>query len=548
MQQQRVTAAAAAVEVVQVVNTTTAAAPPLENGSGEVVEPLEEEEEKEEEKGEDDVVVGLEGHRIEGGVDVETNDSGVSNDEDGENCTGDAVAAVAVEEERTNEAPIITLPPLPPPPPPRPSRGELTAVAASLFSNLFLGGSGNSTTASSPSELLSVLRRFPTAADYFDGRQQDCQEVLQIVLDLLHEDLNTVEPKKSRPTSSSTPTTPAVVDVGTVAENIEKGAEEEDEKNEATVVSITPSTPPLPSDEAGKADAAWDSWLRCSNSPISEIFMGQLQSSISCSKCSGRFTMYEPFWDLSLPLAPKSGGTFSWLNLKSGSNNNNSSNTNNNNNSSSSSGCSSSSSLSIQECLRAFTIDEKLEGKEAFFCEVCQEKTSATKHLRLHRLPDALILHVKRFRHGGAGGGAGKLTTDVSFPLKELNLHPHLSPESPHPAEACCYDLYAVSYHTGTLAGGHYLACCKAAAGGEDTWWQYNDEMVTRVPAGNVKTQNAYILFYARRKFKDPAAAASVFAAQAAKAAVAGSHKHSRSRSGGGSLFGGKSKAAKESS
>lgn len=28
-----------------------------------------------------------------------------------------------------------------------------------------------------------------------------------------------------------------------------------------------------------------------------------LQSSVTCHGCGRRFTMYEPFWDLSLPLA-----------------------------------------------------------------------------------------------------------------------------------------------------------------------------------------------------------------------------------------------------
>ena len=40
-----------------------------------------------------------------------------------------------------------------------------------------------------PYPLLCLLRQFPTAADYFDGGQHDCQEVLRALLDLLHEEL-----------------------------------------------------------------------------------------------------------------------------------------------------------------------------------------------------------------------------------------------------------------------------------------------------------------------------------------------------------------------
>lgn len=471
---------------------------------------------------------------------------------------------------------------------PRPDRGELTAAMAALFTELFIGGTNAgapsaSIPAASASALRTMLRRFPLASEYFDGRQQDCQEVLQIVLDLLHEDLNdakknektvaegqngAVEESSATAAAGNGKQTDAVelkehrlgeesngtgigtgtangmtngnsttIGTGTVGKASEEGAIVPllgATLNGSAQPCSTSASSLCADGEIAKADAAWASWLRTGHSPISDLFMGQLQSSVTCSKCTGRFTMYEPYWELSLSLAPKPNSTFSWLSFKS-----------------------SSGGLTLQDCLRAFTAGEKLEGKEAFHCEKCKEKTSATKHLRLHRLPDALVLHVKRFRHGGAGGNADKLTTDIIFPLKELDLHPYLSPESPHSPEACCYDLYAVSYHTGTLAGGHYQASCRVGPGpnGEDSWWQFNDDAVSPLPAGGVKTQHAYILFYTRRKYKDPEMAAVVFAAREAaqrakeKHGHGHGHKHSRSRSGGsngggGFLFGGKSKAA----
>ncbi len=47
----------------------------------------------------------------------------------------------------------------------------------------------NDTVSVDPCSLLQLLRQFPAAADYFDGGQHDCQEVLRALLDLLHEDL-----------------------------------------------------------------------------------------------------------------------------------------------------------------------------------------------------------------------------------------------------------------------------------------------------------------------------------------------------------------------
>lgn len=59
------------------------------------------------------------------------------------------------------------------------------------------------------------------------------------------------------------------------------------------------------------------------------------------------------------------------------------------------------------------------QGDEAFKCEVCNEKTEATKRLRLYRLPQVLLLHIKRFKYSGSS--REKLTNNVTFPIKVRN-------------------------------------------------------------------------------------------------------------------------------
>lgn len=56
------------------------------------------------------------------------------------------------------------------------------------------------------------------------------------------------------------------------------------------------------------------------------------------------------------------------------------------------------------------------QGDEAFQCEHCNERTTATKHFRIHRLPKVLVLHIKRFKYTGTT--REKITTNVTFPLK----------------------------------------------------------------------------------------------------------------------------------
>ncbi len=43
------------------------------------------------------------------------------------------------------------------------------------------------------------------------------------------------------------------------------------------------------------------------------------------------------------------------------------------------------------------------------------------------------------------GSNTDKLTANVSFPLKELNLHQFASPETPCSPSECTYDLFGVS-------------------------------------------------------------------------------------------------------
>ena len=89
--------------------------------------------------------------------------------------------------------------------------------------------------------------------------------------------------------------------------------------------------------EAAKAARMWDKYLQVDNSPITDLFCGQLQSTVHCHKCGRRFTMYEPFWDLSLPLTREGkGGLGAWLSGKTHP-------------------------ASIMDCMQGFFGDEKLE-------------------------------------------------------------------------------------------------------------------------------------------------------------------------------------------
>ena len=50
------------------------------------------------------------------------------------------------------------------------------------------------------------------------------------------------------------------------------------------------------------------------------------------------------------------------------------------------------------------------QGDEAFHCERCHLRTPATKHLRVHRFPEVLLLHIKRMRFKHKVRGRGRTT------------------------------------------------------------------------------------------------------------------------------------------
>ena len=61
------------------------------------------------------------------------------------------------------------------------------------------------------------------------------------------------------------------------------------------------------------------------------------------------------------------------------------------------------------------------------------------------------------------------------------------------------YDLYAVSCHSGSMSGGHYISYCKNPI--LDTWYEFNDLNVKQISKHtSLVTKAAYVLFYKRRE------------------------------------------------
>ncbi|OMH83045.1 Ubiquitin carboxyl-terminal hydrolase 4 [Zancudomyces culisetae] len=156
-------------------------------------------------------------------------------------------------------------------------------------------------------------------------------------------------------------------------------------------------------------------------------------------------------------------------------------------------------SVSIYDCLNEYTREEQLGADDSWFCSKCKDFRQATKKLDIWRLPEILVIHLKRFEHLRAW--SKKLDTYVDFPICGLDLSDAvLSLKSdPSSTKKYVYDLYAVSNHYGGFGGGHYTAFAQNPHSGD--WFGFNDSLVSPLndPESSVKSDAAYVLFYRLR-------------------------------------------------
>lgn len=149
-------------------------------------------------------------------------------------------------------------------------------------------------------------------------------------------------------------------------------------------------------------------------------------------------------------------------------------------------------SVSLYACLEAFLKEEPLGPEDMWYCPSCKKHQQASKKLDLWRLPEILVIHLKRFSY--TWFTKNKLETFVDFPVHDLDLSPYIANKSPWPSDH--YALYAVSNHYGNMGGGHYTAYVYHE--GEEMWYDFDDRHVLPVSEDNVKSSAAYVLFYRR--------------------------------------------------
>ncbi|CAB4287003.1 unnamed protein product [Prunus armeniaca] len=148
-------------------------------------------------------------------------------------------------------------------------------------------------------------------------------------------------------------------------------------------------------------------------------------------------------------------------------------------------------SVSLYKCLKAFMKEEPLGPEDMWYCPICKKPQQASKKLDLWRLPEILVIHLKRFSYSNLF--KNKLETFVDFPIYDLDFSPYISHRNSQ--LSCQYMLYAISNHYGGMGGGHYTAFVHL---GNGLWYEFDDEKVLAVGQERIRTSAAYVLFYRR--------------------------------------------------
>lgn len=167
--------------------------------------------------------------------------------------------------------------------------------------------------------------------------------------------------------------------------------------------------------------------------------------------------------------------------------------------------------VTLKQCFSSFSRPERLDEHNMWYCSKCKNHVRALKTIKLWRLPNILVVHLKRFefRHGFR---RDKLDTFVDFPLENLDMDP-LTAHGIEPVEGgkpfvdaslpAHYDLFAVVNHYGRMGFGHYTAYAQRwdENGMSGEWNLFDDSSVQPANVGDIQSSAAYILFYRRREF-----------------------------------------------
>ncbi|XP_058447196.1 ubiquitin carboxyl-terminal hydrolase 8 [Malaya genurostris] len=221
-------------------------------------------------------------------------------------------------------------------------------------------------------------------------------------------------------------------------------------------------------DDLQASEKAWLEYLKYKESYVSQLFYGQIKSTVKCKRCGKESATYESFSSLSLELPYDSNRCH------------------------------------LNDCLEMYFHGEHIRG---WNCPRCKSNQDAVKKLDISRLPSILVIHFKRFYADADPISTmyRKKQSYVKFPLVELDMSTHIAPSELNRNKHLRnrrYHLYGVSNHYGSMESGHYTAFCKNWL--HQKWYKFDDHTVANLDMSDICSSAAYILFYSMLPDQSP--------------------------------------------
>lgn len=197
-----------------------------------------------------------------------------------------------------------------------------------------------------------------------------------------------------------------------------------------------------------KARSIWLRDHRYSYSPLLDMFYGQQINQIRCETCGNNQHIFETICSLMVPLCD----THAHPNH-------------------------------LDELIGTTIKNEVVEDR---VCDFCKQRSRGLSVKRFYRLPNVLMVNVKRF--------------DISMSVVRA---PIIVPTSIDLSDACLdksrpqrFDLRAIACHIGGISSGHYYALCKHPNG---KWLIIDDDIVRVIDDfKKLPSEHFYTLFYVK--------------------------------------------------
>ena len=290
--------------------------------------------------------------------------------------------------------------------------------------------------------------------------QNDSQELLNLILDRIHEETKSDNIKITFPLDIPEGVTDYLTVKKQMTDKINDDNVEPNEKQKCLEYLDNYTKTHVNDSIISESYLYWIKYVKTSHSIITDLFTGLYYSKITCNECKSVTCSFEPFTMMSLE-TKEDGET------------------------------------TLEESLRSFVKEELLTDDNQYSCLECKKKVDATKKMHIWYPPNILIIQLKRFKNDS--WKTTKTSSKVVFPIENLDLKDYTS--ELYSVDNTQYDLVAISEHRGSCNFGHYVAYSKNTKNGE--WYEFNDDDIFRVPydelAKEIITKNAYILFYAKK-------------------------------------------------